>query len=91
VAEKIVEVDGSGGRPLVAEFDVRELAVRLFEAAYEIKRPEGATLEEAIARIKQVPSEPDMWESLLRMSDRALDYLAEGIQAAKPFDREKMQ
>lgn len=93
MADAVVELDGRG-RPLIAEFDARELAVRLFEAWYEIKRPEGSTLEEAIARIKSVPlpaGAPDLWTGLMRMAHRSLTYLEEGMRNAQPVAREKMQ
>ena len=75
----------STGRAKVATFDEAELAVRLFEACFELKRPAGATLEECIARIRRGSSNADgeaVWESCLRMAQRSLTYYVERMQAA---------
>jgi hypothetical protein len=75
----------STGRAKVATFDEAELAVRLFEACFEVKRPTGATLQDCIERIQRGSAGMDgdaVWESCLRMARRSLTYYVERMQAA---------
>lgn len=75
-----VLINASPDKVVVASFDQRELMVLLFEAWVEIKRPQGATVDEALATIAQ--REPAMHEDLRRMAWAALQYFAEGMRAA---------
>lgn len=81
-----VLINAAPGRALVVNFDQQELLVILFEALLEVKRPMGATLDEAIETIKH--SEPQLHESLQRMASAAMDYVADRMRHP---ERELMQ
>lgn len=58
----------------VAEIDQRELQVRIMEAILEMKRPEGATAEQALAGM-----DADSRDASARAAIRALEYFRECI------------
>lgn len=77
-----VYVSPPRGTFMVANLDVRHLAVLLFEQAAEIKRPEHRSLDEAADEIKQ--NAPDVYQALIEQANVALDYFARCMRSATP-------
>lgn len=80
-APEEVFIDASR-QPMVVTFDAKELVVLLFEAMVEIRRPPGATVDEALAVIRH--AEPRLHADLQRMAAATMDYVAGRMQAAAP-------
>jgi hypothetical protein len=69
------------GKKVKAKFvpiDVAELAVRMCEASYGLRRPPGMTGSQALEAM-----ESDCREGWLRAAHAAMDYWSECIDAAK--------
>lgn len=70
------------GNFLVAELNVRHLAVRMFESAAGIRHPENISPDEAADEIKT--RSPDVYETVIAQAHVALEYFEECMRGAKP-------
>lgn len=70
---------------LEVEVDVIELALRLAEAACEIRRPDGVDHREAWARL--VKTNGEMCEAFLRQAHVAAGYFGECVRAHRTYPR----
>lgn len=70
------------GNFLVANFDVRHLALRLFEDLAGIHHPANVSLDEAADEIKT--RSPETYRTMIRQAQAAMDYFEEQMRAAKP-------
>lgn len=65
---------------VVATLDERELAIRMTEAAFGIKRPEGKSIEECLATF------PPLWgQRFMAASKVAIEYMKECIANGEPI------
>ena len=70
------------GNFLVANFNVRHLALRLFEDLAGITHPENISLDEAADEIKT--RSPETYQTMIKQAHAALEYFEEQMRAAKP-------
>jgi predicted RNase H-like HicB family nuclease len=70
------------GRRVIVTCDERELGVVLFEALAQVERPEGGTVDEALANIKD--HDPEMHDALQRMSTAAMEWFVDRLKQGEP-------
>lgn len=75
-----VVIDGRAA-PLVAEFDQKELTVLIAEAFMGMRRPRGATVDEALASMRQ--QGPEFAIACARTAHVVMEYFAEGMRNAR--------
>lgn len=70
------------GNFLVANFNVRHLALRLFEDLAGIRHPDNVSPDEAADTLKA--SDLATYRTMIKQAHAALEYFEEQMRAAKP-------